>query len=122
MGQLWIENFSEGSPQGAGRQPETELHRPPPLPHGSRGCDHRHRVRAVLAQTGTFKAFASGFYFGVIFTSIDKNLESLVIVFIVMPEHDFVKKIFYFVFLVCRHPPSARREEPSRVVVRYLVV
>ena len=63
----------EGSSQGAGGQPKAELHRPPPLPHGSRGCDHRHRARAALAQTGSFKAISSGFYFGVIFTSIDKK-------------------------------------------------
>ena len=29
---------------------------------------------------------------------------------------------FFTVFLLCRHPPSARREEPSRVVGRYVVV
>ena len=31
-------------------------------------------------------------------------------------------KDFFIVFLLCRHPPSARREEPSRVVMRYVVV
>ena len=39
---------SEGSPQGAGGPPKTELHCPPPLPHDSRGFDHRHRARVVL--------------------------------------------------------------------------
>ena len=45
----------EGFSQGAGGQPNAELHCPPPLPHGSRGCDHRHPARAVLAQTGNLK-------------------------------------------------------------------
>ena len=76
-----------------------ELHRPPPLPHGSRGCDHRHRARAVLAQTDSFKAFSSGFYFGVIFTSIfKKDSKGSVVVFIVTPKHDYVKGFFHCVF------------------------
>ena len=43
------------SPQEAGGTTQTELHSPPPLPHDSRGCDHRHRARAVMTQTGSFK-------------------------------------------------------------------
>ena len=43
------------SPQEAGGQPKAELHSPPPLPHDSRGCGHRHRARAVTTQTGSFK-------------------------------------------------------------------
>ena len=44
-----------GSSQGAGGQPKAELNRPPTLPQDSRGRDHRHRARAVLTQTGSFK-------------------------------------------------------------------
>ena len=62
---------SEGSPQEAGGPPKAELHSPPPLPHDSRGCDHRHRARAVMTQTGSFKINSGEFYFGVIFTSVD---------------------------------------------------
>jgi hypothetical protein len=63
---------SEGSSLGSGGQPKAELHRPPPLPQASRGCDHRHLARAGLAQTGNLK-FSSCFYFGVIFASTDKK-------------------------------------------------
>ena len=43
------------SPQEAGGPPKAELHSPPPLPHDSRGCGHRHRARTVMTQTGSFK-------------------------------------------------------------------
>ena len=59
------------SPQEAGGPPKAELHSPPPLPHDSRGCGHRHRARAVMTQTGSFKINSGDFYFGVIFTSVD---------------------------------------------------
>ena len=91
---------SEGSPQGAGGQPKTELHRPPPLPHDSRGCDHRHRARAVLTQTGSFKVNSSDFYFGVVFTSVDKKkiTKVFVVVFKVTPKHDCISRLFRFDF------------------------
>ena len=90
---------SEGSPQGAGGQPKTELHRPPPLPHDRRGCDHRQRARAVLTQTGSFKVNSSDFYFGVVFTSVDKkNSKCFVVVFIVTPKLDYLKRFFHCVF------------------------
>ena len=53
---------SEGSSLGAGGQPKAELHRPPPLPQASRGCDHRHLARAGPTQTGNLK-FSSCFLF-----------------------------------------------------------
>ena len=49
------------SPQEAGGPPKAELHSPPPLPHDSRGCDHRHRARAVMTQTGSFKIILESF-------------------------------------------------------------
>ena len=73
---------------------KAELHRPPPLPQGSHGCDHH--ARAALAQTGTFITFLLVFILASFLRVLTKNSESLIVVFIVMPEHDFVKK-----FLIC---------------------
>ena len=89
-----------GSSQGAGGQPKAELHRPPPLPQDSRGRDHRHRARAVLTQTGSSKVNSSDFYFGVVFTSVEKKkiTKVFVVVFKVTPKHDCTSRLFHFDF------------------------
>jgi hypothetical protein len=65
---------SEGSFLGAGGQPKAELHRPPPMPQGSCGCDHRHLARAGLARTGNLM-FSSCFFISVSFLQVlTKNM------------------------------------------------
>ena len=113
----------EGSTQGAGGQPKTELHRPKTAVAVTTATVPLLSWRRLNADWTSSKVNSSDFYFGVIFTSVDKEKDSkgFVIVFIVTPKHDSVKRFFNF-FKICRHPPSARREEPSRFVVRYVVV